>query len=63
MTDTCEGPDFDLILCAGVCPLLNLAEEQSVCIADGFTVVGESKKSLILEPNKGIDFALKYSLK
>jgi hypothetical protein len=58
-----RGPDFDLILFAVVRPLLYLAEEQSGCIADGFNLVDESKKSLILEPNKEPDFALRCSLK
>jgi hypothetical protein len=58
-----RDPDFDLILCAALSPLLCLAEEQSGCIADGFNSVDESKKILILEPNKEIDFAIRCSLK
>lgn len=58
-----RGPDFDLILCAAMSPLVCLAEEQSGCIADGFSLVDESKKSLILEPNKEIDLAIRCSLK
>jgi hypothetical protein len=56
-------PYFDLILCASVSPLLCLAEEQSGCIPDGFNLADESKKSLILEPNKEIDLAIRCSLK
>jgi len=58
-----RGPDFDLILCAALSPLLCPAEKQSGCIADGFNLVDQSKKCLILEPNKEINLAIKCSLK
>ena len=58
-----RGPDFDLILCAAMSPLLCLAEQQSGCIADSFNLVDESKKILILEPNREIDLAVRCSLK
>jgi len=58
-----RGPDFDLILCAAMSPLLCLAEEQSGCIPDGFNLVDESKKCLILELNEEIDLAIRCSIK
>lgn len=58
-----RGPDFDLILCATMSPLLCLADEKFGCIPDGFNLVDASKKSLILEPNKEIDLAIRCSLK
>jgi hypothetical protein len=58
-----RGPDFDLILCAAMSPLLCLAEEQSGCIAGGFNLVDESKEGLTLESNKEIELEIGCSLK